>query len=160
MKNLRNFHRAIAIVLVLASLLSIFVSCKKDPQKTDEENKNLLDISGYAIVRNSKSNVKLTKKTALLKSAIEEKLGLDLAVAEDWYNPNNPPDLSAKEILIDKTNRKESADALAKLENKEGDAYIVEITENKIVIVGKTELSTMRAISYFINNYVRPSAKG
>ena len=160
MKNLRNFHRAIAIVLVLASLLSIFVSCKKDPQKTDEENKNLLDISGYAIVRNSKSNVKVTKKTALLKSAIEEKLGLDLAVAEDWYNPNNPPDLSAKEILVDKTNRKESADALAKLENKEGDAYIVEITENKIVIVGKTELSTMRAISYFINNYVIPSAKG
>ena len=160
MRKINAFCKVIALVIALISVLSIFASCQKEPQNDEEENKNLLDISGYAIVRNSKSHAKVTKKTASLKSAIEEKLGLDLAVAEDWYNPNNPPDLNAKEILIDKTNRKESQDALAKLEEKEGDAYIVEITENKIVIVGKTELSTMRAISYFINNYVIPSAKG
>ena len=160
MRKINAFCKVIALVIALISVLSIFASCQKEPQNNEEENKNLLDISGYAIVRNSKSHAKVTKKTASLKSAIEEKLGLDLAVAEDWYNPNNPPDLNAKEILIDKTNRKESADALAKLENKEDDAYIIEITENKIVIVGKTELSTMRAISYFINNYVIPSAKG
>jgi dihydroxyacetone kinase-like predicted kinase len=50
----------------------------------------------------------------LIKNAIKEKIGLDLAVTEDWYNPNTPPDPNAKEILIDKTNRKESQDALAK----------------------------------------------
>ena len=141
-------------------MLSIFAGCKKDPPKIDEGNKNLLDISGYTIVRYEKAKVKVTKKTATLKNAIEDKLGLTLSIEEDWYNPNTPPDPNAKEILIDKTNRKESQDALAKLENKEGDAYIIEITENKIVIVGKTDLSTIRGINYFINNYVIPSAKG
>ena len=41
------------------------------------------------------------------------------------------------QILIDKTNRKESSDALAKLDGKEKDAYLIDITENKIVILGK-----------------------
>ena len=160
MKKINVFCKVIALVIALISVLSIFAACEKKPQNKDEENKNLLDISGYAIVRYENSKTKVTKKAATLKNAIEEKLGLSLSIQEDWYNPNTPPDPNAKEILIDKTNRKESADALAKLESKEGDAYIVEITENKIVIAGKTDLSTIRGINYFINNYVIPSAKG
>ena len=159
MRKINIFYRVIALVIALVSALALFASCQKEPQNA-EDPKTLLDISGYAIVRYEKAQVKVSKKTTVLKNAIEETLGLSLSVQEDWYNPNTPPDPNAKEILIDKTNRKESADALAKLENKEGDAYIIEITENKIVIVGKTDLSTIRGINYFINNYVIPSAKG
>ena len=159
MKKINIFCKTIALIIALASVLSIFASCQKEPQNNEEEPKNLLDISGYTIVRYDNAKVKVTKKTTALKNAIKEKIGLDLAVTEDWYNPNTPPDPNAKEILIDKTNRKESQDALAKLESKEGDAFIVEITENKIVLAGKTDLSTIRAISYFINNYVLPSAQ-
>ena len=160
MKKTNILCRTLALIIALVSMLALFAACEKEPQNNDDENKKLIDISGYTIVRYERSHVKVTKKAATLKNAIVEKLGLALSVQEDWYNPNNPPDPNAKEILIDKTNRKESADALAKLEGKEGDAYIIEITENKIVITGKTELSTIRGINYFINNYVIPSAKG
>ena len=104
---------------------------------------------------------RITKQTAKLKTTIKDTLGLELTVATDWYNPSTPPDPNAKEILIDHTNRKESADALAKLkDSKEKDAFIIDITENKIVILGKTDYSTLRGISYFIKNYVMTSPEG
>ena len=161
MRKINVFYKTLAIIIALASILSLFAGCQKEPQNNTEENKELLDISGYAIVRYENAKTKVTKKTTALKNTIKEYLGLDLSVSEDWYNPNTTSiDPNAKEILIDKTNRQESQDALAKLESKEGDAYIVEITENKIVITGKTESSTLRGISYFISNYVIASKKG
>ena len=158
MRKKRIFCKTLAFVTACVSAFSLFSGCENAAQTKDDPN--LLDISEYTIVRYEKSGSKVTKKTTALKNAIKEQLGLNLSVNEDWYNPNTPPDPNAKEVLIDKTNRQESQDALAKLEEKEGDAYVVEITENKIVIVGKTELSTMRGIDYFINNYVIPSEKG
>ena len=162
MKKIGIFCKAIAIIIALASLISIFAACKQDKEDDPslEDNKELLDISGYTIVRYDKSDSNITKKTAKLKTVIKSILGLDLTVQTDWYNPNNAPDPNAKEILIDQTNRKESVDALAKLEEKETDAYIIEFTENKIVIVGKTDYSTLRGITYFIKNYVMTSPKG
>ena len=163
MRKLNIFYRAIALVILLASILSILAACETKPQGEDpaSKNENLLDISQYSIVRfsNSKSSVK--RKTSTLKNSIKDTLGLDLEVTEDWYNPNTPPDPNAKEILIDETNRKETTDALAKL-NDSGDKnmFVIDITENKIVIVGNTHGATIRAISYFINNYVMPSSQG
>ena len=159
MKNMGMFCRIIALVIVLASIISVFTACNED-KKPDEEKKELLDISAYAIVRYDASESSITKKTARLKNAIKDTLGVELAVQSDWYNPNTPPDPNAKEILIDKTNRKESSDALAKLEGQDGDAYIIDITENKIVIVGTTDGATLRGMFYFIKNYVMTSPKG
>ncbi|MBP3332845.1 MAG: exo-alpha-sialidase [Clostridia bacterium] len=154
------FYRLIALVIILSSAISLFTGCSKDKQ--DEESKKiLLDISGYTIVRYDASISRITKQTAKLKTTIKDTLGLELTVATDWYNPSTPPDPNAKEILIDHTNRKESADALAKLkDSKEKDAFIIDITENKIVILGKTDYSTLRGISYFIKNYVMTSPEG
>ena len=148
------FCKTLAMTVALVSALSLFSSCESRSEKN--EDAKLLDISGYNIVRSENAKTKVKKKTSALKNAIEEKLGLVLSISED----RSSSDTSAKEILVGETNRKESADALAKLDGKEGDAYIVEITGNKIVIVGKTELSTMRGIDYFINNYVISSEKG
>ncbi|MBE6607184.1 MAG: hypothetical protein E7633_01320 [Ruminococcaceae bacterium] len=154
------FYKITALILVLASAISVFTACgEKKPG--DEDKKILLDISGYTIVRYDVSSKNIIEKTARLKSAIKETLGLELTVQTDWYNPNTPPDPNAKEILIDLTNRTESKDALEKLnESKDDDAYIIEITENKIVILGKTDHSTLRGITYFIKNYVMSSPAG
>ena len=155
------FSKAAVLVVALASVLSMLAGCTKEPPPSEDqpvsEDTSLLDISEYSIIRYDNSEERVTEKTVILKHAINKTLGLTLSISEDWYNPNTPPDPSAKEILVDKTNRKESADALAKLESKTGDAYIIEITDNKIVIAGKTALSTARGINYFINNYVLPS---
>ena len=160
MKRNNIFGRTLALIILLASVLSLFAACEKDPPIVDE-NTEILDISGYSIVRFDKSKPTVKRKTTALKTSIKDTLGLDLSVEEDWYNPNNPPDLNAKEILIGETNRKESQDALAKImtsgkENK----FVIEFTENKIVIVGNTYGATLRAMSYFINNYVMTSPKG
>jgi hypothetical protein len=149
MKKINVFCKAIALATALITVLSISAGCQKAPQNKEEENKNLLDISDYTIVHSENLAESAIKLKDAIKIALDLELDIKLDSAED-----------AKEILIGITNRKESADALAKLEGKEGDAYTVEITENKIAIVGKTDLSTRRGINYFINNYVIPSAKG
>ena len=149
MKKINVFCKVIALATALITVLSISTGCQKAPQNKEEENKNLLDISDYTIVHSENSAESAIKLKDAIKIALDLELDIKLDSAED-----------AKEILIGITNRKESADALAKLEGKEGDAYTVEITENKIAIVGKTDLSTRRGINYFINNYVVPSAKG
>ncbi len=154
------FCKIIALVIVIASLLAVFTACTEEKPGPDEVKKELLDISEYTIIRLDTSDKRVISKTAKLKTTIKETLGVDLAVKSDWYAPTNVPDPNAKEILIDQTNRQESADALAKLEEKEGDAYIIDITENKIVILGKTDYSTLRGITYFMTNYVLTSPKG
>ncbi len=156
----KTLYRIIAIVIALASLLAVFTACTEEKTGPDEVKKELLDISGYTIIRRDASDKSIVSKTVNLKNALKEALGVELAVKSDWYAPTNVPDPNAKEILVDQTNRQESADALAKLEEKEGDAYIIDITENKIVILGKTDGSTLRGIAYFIKNYVMTSPKG
>ena len=156
MKRSLSFFRIVSLVLATLFVLSAFTACG---EKAEEKVKEYLDISGYTIVRYDNSDSSITKKTARLKGVIKDTLGLELTVQTDWYNPSSAPDPNAKEILVDKTNRKESADALAKLEEKTGDAYIIDITENKIVIVGMTDGDTILGIKYFINNYVYNSEK-
>ncbi|MBP3333691.1 MAG: exo-alpha-sialidase [Clostridia bacterium] len=167
MKITNLFYRSIALIIILASLLSVFAACNQDVTKPPieensptQEGSDVFDISKYTIVRRDASDKRVTSTTANLKAAIKEALGAELAVQTDWYNPNNAPDPNAKEILIDRTNRKESEDALTKLnESDDEDAFIIDITENKIAILGKTDISTARGITYFINNYVMTSTK-
>ncbi len=155
MKKTGLMYKLLALVVALASVLTVFTACAGG--KTDEKPKEYLDISGYLIIRRDASAARVTDETADLKKAIESAIGTTLTVKTDWYAPTNAPDPNAKEILVDKTNRKESEDALAKLEGKPDDSYIIDITENKIVLIGKTTVGTVRAILYFLNNYVMPS---
>ena len=160
MKKIGFVYKLTVIMLALSFVASAFTACKKEEKEpVKEEDTTTVDLSEYSIVRYDRSKDSVMDKTVALRMALKESLGLDLSINSDWYNPNTPPDPNAKEILIDTTNRKESADALAKLEEREGDAYIIDITENKIVILGKTENSTVRAIAYFIENYLLTSTE-
>ena len=156
MKKNNLFIKAISLILASLFLLTAFSACSNEKPQ-DEIKKEYLDISGYLIVRRDASAARVTDETANLKKTIESKLGATLTVNTDWYNPNNAPDPNAKEILIDKTNRKESEEALAKLEGMPDDSYIIDITENKIVIVGQSTIGTIRALQFFVNNYVLSS---
>ncbi len=59
-------------------------------------------------------------------------------------------DTDAPEILVGETNRAETAAALERIE---GEGFIIEVADNKIVIVGTTPLQTICAIQHFIRNY-------
>ena len=163
MKKLKLFCKILALFIVVASLLTQVTACKVTPDTPPDEipgdtpKKEYFDISEFTIIRREASDARVTDKTIDFKKAIEAELGTKLAIKTDWYAPTDLPDPNAKEILIDKTNRQESEAAFAKLEENENDAYVIEITENKIIIVGKSAVSTTRALTYFINNYILPS---
>ncbi|MBP3332848.1 MAG: exo-alpha-sialidase [Clostridia bacterium] len=157
MKKNNLFIKALSLILASLFLLTAFSACSNSNEKPEEEKKEGLDISAYIIVRKDASDKRITSETANLKKTIESTLDVALTVGTDWYNPSSAPDPNAKEILIDKTNRKESEEALAKLEGMPKDSFVIDITENKIVIVGKSTIGTVRAMKTFVNNYVLPS---
>ncbi|MBE6607180.1 MAG: hypothetical protein E7633_01300 [Ruminococcaceae bacterium] len=154
MKKSCLFLRILSLLLATLFVFTAFSACGEKPE---ENKKEYLDISGYSIVRRDAADKRVVNDTADLKKTIQSELGVELTVNVDWYNPANTPDPNAKEILIDKTNRKESEEALAKLDGMPDDSYIIDVTENKIVIVGQSTTGTVRAISYFLKNYVLTS---
>jgi len=163
MKKTNSFIRILSLILIFSLITTMLFACNKNKEETnkpeDENEEGYLSISKYTLIRLDSSDQKVTNATQNLKTAIKSSLGIDIPVKTDWYNPTETLDENAKEILIDQTNRKESADALAKLDSSEGDSYIIEITDNKIVILGKSATSTVRAIQYFTQNYVLTSDK-
>ena len=154
------FIRILSLILIFSLMSTMFYACNKPEENIDIiEDKDHLDISSYTVVRLDSSESKVTAATKKLREAIKSSLDTEIEVKTDWYSPSETPDMDAKEILIDQTNRKESSDALAKLNESDGDSYIIEITDNKIVILGKSATSTVRAVQYFIKNYVLTSEK-
>ena len=61
MKRNNIFGRTLALIILLASVLSLFAACEKDPPVVDE-NTEILDISGYSIVRFDKSKPSVKRK--------------------------------------------------------------------------------------------------
>ncbi len=154
--------KIVLLTLILSFSLSCFSACKPDKPEPGSNTPpaNLLDISGYSIIRaDSFTNQHIqhiNNQTANLQATIKDVIGPDLTVDID-ADTNE----TEKEILIGKTNRAASQAALDKLTEKTSDeAYIIDITENKIAIVGTTESATLRALKVFINEYVKASPEG
>ena len=156
----KSFLKLTALVLALLMATSVFVSCK-DTTDTDGDTPNgdereLLDISGFTIVRAGVSGRDVANITGKLKQAIQDTIGLDLAVTID-----DDSEASAKEILIGKTNRQASTSAFDYLKDKnDKDSYVIRISKNQIIITGTDDASTARAVKVFIDSYVRISPKG
>ncbi len=163
MNKTNLFTKIFTVILTFSLLATSFFSCQNNENKENDPTKdeNLYDITGFTIIREDSSQNTVTQQAKNLKNAIKDNIGADLTVLSDWVKPGTVIDENAKEILIGETNRKASADALAKLKaDRENEAYIIEITENKIIIVGTTDNATARAIKYFIAKYIEKSSKG
>ncbi len=63
---------------------------------------------------------------------------------------------SDKEILVGLTIREESRAALAEIE---GDGFMIRVTENKVVLVGTSNLFTMMAVNYFTERFLQRDAQ-
>ncbi len=154
MKKHNIIFKAASLLLILTLLCTAFTSCKKD--KEEMPDATLYDLTGFTIVRDSACGNDVASATANLKQTIKDTIGIELPVALD-------SDTSAgeKEILIGETNRQESTVTVDHLkQTNEKNSYAIRIAENKIIITGTDDLSTRRAITEFINIYVKPSPKG
>ena len=148
---------AISLLLLASVMLTALASCGAGNDKNEIKG---IDISGYTIVRQDSMNTAHVQNVVTFKKKLLEYTGADLTVKSDWIGRNETLDESGAEILIGKTNRTASIEALAELEDKEDSAYIIRVTGNKIVIVGKTTDTLRKALKIFINSYILTSKGG
>ena len=158
MRKTSIFSRIISLTLVLLIALT---ACNKQgetptpaPEETPEEKRGM-DLTGYNVVYEYGTDGALLDKIYTLKGAISSRLGVNVSTKIDINTTETD-----KEILIGETDRAASADALARLKQQTSkDAYMIEITDSKIVILGTTEKATSRAIAVFTNEYIYQSTE-
>ena len=69
-----------------------------------------------------------------LKNALKEAFGIDLKLSDDWYRASDGLPETAKEILVGKTNRVETANVLAQIKAKD---FAIAFENERIVITPK-----------------------
>ncbi|MBE6608476.1 MAG: exo-alpha-sialidase [Ruminococcaceae bacterium] len=111
----------------------------------------LPNIEKYRIIFSENASKDIVKSVETLKSAIKEFTDAELATSADTLDDRS----AYSEILVGKTNRCASKDALTILEKEECDnTFIISSVGNKIAILGKDDTATMHALKFFIENYI------
>ncbi len=142
-------------VLMLCGTATLFASCGSIEEGILKLSKDTVDVdvSEYAIVfgaSQSDSNYTATfrNQMKLFAQKVSAAAGKSISVSEMKNTRTNAED---KEILIGLTERQESKDAL---DDIDGNGFIVQITDNKIVIVGTSNLFTLMGVTYFTERYL------
>ena len=151
---MRKNITAIIVPLLLAVLAVIFSSC--GPEEIPEIPKIELDLAGYTVIRPESASKNL------ISGALEVRKSLyafneSALISEDWLQPGVSPDDAAYEILVGKTNRPQSEEAMSGV-GADGAHYVVAAIGNKIVINGTNEDAVLLGVRYFIDELL-PQAK-
>ena len=106
----------------------------------------------YTIVRPEKNDVTLNKAVAQFRVDLQTALNTDIEISDDWVDREITEEEVAGyyEILVGGTNRPESEQVIATLEDY---TYKIEVVGNKIVITGKETKGTIQALNYFMATY-------
>lgn len=135
------------------SVIAVFSACKKKPEIITgpqvSEEVVTVNLTDYKIVFPSTITTSCRQQAVSLSTLLREGFGLDIRPVNDVEKTSvQTPDL---EILVGKTKRVETDQALAEIE---GDGWIIKTINSKIVIVGTTDYLTRVAFAYFIDNYM------
>ncbi len=106
--------------------------------------------SRFVVTRPDNSGELVIEAMKTVINGINDKTGVSLSPKTDWLNSSAGETAPEYEILIGATNRPETAEVTAKI-NGEFD-YRIEVVGKKLVIAGGSDLATLRAAEYFINN--------
>ena len=110
---------------------------------------NVLEITpeNYSIVRSVVAENGIVKSVANLNKKIKIMTGMAFSVLDDWVSgPQDNVSVDTPEILFGKTNRRETAEVLARLPEN---SYAVQVVGNKLVIVGTDDSMTALAAFAF-----------
>lgn len=86
-----------------------------------------------------------------LRETIQTAFGISIEILDDWYKQADGLPATAKEILVGKTNRVETANALAVIKAKD---YAIAFENERIIITGGTDAACAQAVDYFIEKYI------
>ncbi len=148
----------VLVLLILGGLLPIFASCGSSEDGIVSLSRKTVDVdlTDYTLVYGDSQRGEAY--TATFRDRMND-LGdmLSVATGEKFvpYTMARTQTTAAdKEILVGLTKREESAELLDKIK---GDGFAIEVTENKVVMVGTSNLFTMMAVDYFIDTYLKPA---
>ncbi len=111
--------------------------------------------SEYKIIRPMKTGNNVIDAMQALRTKLQSLYSTDVLPSEDFvkgYSTENPYETDDPEILIGNTNRKESQEVLATLENGE---WRVCVVGNKLVMIGFTDTLTEVAVKEFTEDQVK-----
>ncbi len=153
---IKFFITLISKILSILTALSMLLPSFSGPPANKEEDIPPEDIvlSEYSIIYSEDCSDNTRAQALSLQKAIMDYMGFAISYMSDTAKETK------KEILIGKTSRSESEKALGKLSDTQGeDAYVIDISQNKISIVGSTDEATARAVKIFRDEYVKVSEK-
>ncbi len=144
MKN----KRILCLLLAILMLLPLLAACNKNGKPVDIVKGGE---SSYTIIY-SDSKTAATEKGAAtrLRDAINEATGVKLRLESDFAPESNT------EIIVGTTNRKASENAVTLIRERD---FIISYSEGQVVITGGNSAATVRAIDYFIENYINADKK-
>ncbi len=152
MKKTRILSLVLAVIM-LCSTASLFTSCARKGEMKLSRKTVEVDLTEYTVVfadSERDNSISTTFKTVMGEFA--EKLGAATGISYLANQENRTRSTTADpEILIGKTTREESAKALKSIK---GHGYTIQVINNKVVIVGTTNLLTLQAVQYFEENYL------
>ena len=144
MKN----KRILCLLLAILMLLPLLAACNKNGKPVDIVKGGE---SSYTIIY-SDSKTAATEKGAAtrLRDAINEATGVKLRLESDFAPESNT------EIIVGTTNRKASENAVTLIRERD---FIISYSEGQVVITGGNSAATVRAVDYFIENYINADKK-
>ncbi len=168
--------RIISILFVLVLTFGLFAGCGSSDNDNDSSGSNAVgegifstdtvkyvDASGeavYAFVRAESLSTDASSKAMEIFTGLKKTLGVNKMknVADSATDG-----VDSYEILIGKTNRPESAQALEYLKglnNGRSREYIIATIGKKIVINGFSNEAIIAAVDYFVKNYIKETIEG
>ncbi len=154
--------RIIALVLVLLTVFIMF-GCKneKAPVVTTDNNVDdgSLKFSDYKLIYSARISKNAEAGLIELRKTIRDYTGILLETDYDLLKEGESAE-GVKEILVGKTTRTESAEALEILKGAGADTFIIKNSGDKIIILGQNDEDLLFGMHSFINNFVKTSQDG
>ena len=160
--------RLLIFALVCVMLVALLASCNKnntpDDTTPDDEQQQVVEttptpvtyisLDDYSIIRADTTGQKVTNASGIFRRTLIEKLGKEIKIESDWVKNYTQTTIENDEyeILLGKTNRKESKDALAELTGN--DDYVIRVAGNKILIMGASDSATLLAMDRFTEMFL------
>ncbi len=160
---MKKLIRSLAFVLIIILSVPLLYSCGADTgpdNQTDEIKieKIPYPITEYTVIRPENASQEVVLAAVALRKQINSLLvDSTIPIYDDWVKGGVITDeiANSKEILVGRTTRQESAQAL---EGVDSTSFVIKIIGNKIVINAEKTTILLHAIDYFIENFVEITA--